>query len=227
MFAMLIIYLVDWRGVGQEFSKSKLVQFIRRFGFTAFSNYNNQWIYYVGWIGVSLLLTHERRIKLDWNGTLLVLVVSLVLYYLVMRAWEKIKYLGSIEWMIGTLGAALTPSKWQPESVRNLKWYQKGQLDVQGGFYQVESVSVVTPDAKYHAQLQDSRLINKLTKYSLFSIIFLPFTVVMLLLARNIQKNEGSNPMVKSAIRLSWIGTIITVALVLVCFVVTPKMFGA
>jgi hypothetical protein len=155
-----------------------------------------------------------------------VLVVSLVLYYLVMRGWEKIKFLGSIEWMIGTLGAALIPSKWQPEKLRNLKWYQKGQLDVQGSFYQVESVSVVTPDALYHAQLQDSHLIAKLTKISLFSILFLPFTVVTLLLARNIQKKEGSNPRVKTAIRLSWIGTIITVALLLVCFVLTPKMFG-
>ena len=226
MFAMLVIYLVDWRGIGPAFSRSKPVQFVRRFGFTAFSNYNNQWLYYIGWIGVSLLLTGERRIKLDWTGTLLVLVVSLVLYYVVMRGWEKIKYLGSIEWMMGTLGAALTPSRWQPERLRNLKWYQKGQLDVQGSFYQVESVSVVTPDASYHAQLQDSRLIAKLTKISLFSIIFLPFTVVTLLLARNIQKKEGSNPMVKTAIRLSWIGTIITVVLLLVFFVVTPKMLG-
>ncbi len=227
MFAMLIIYLVDWRGIGPEFSKSKLVQFVRRFGVAAFSNYNNQWIYYVGWIGISLLLTDQRRIKLDWTGTLLVLVVSLVLYYLVLRVWEKVNYVGSIEWMMGTLGATITPSKWQPEGLRNLKWYQKGQLNVQGSFYRVESVSVVRPDQAYHAQLQDSRLIAKLTKVSLFSIIFLPFTVVTLLLARNIQKKEGSNPMVKIAIRLSWVGTIITVALLLVCFVVTPKMFGA
>ncbi len=226
IFVMLTIYLVDWRGYGPEFSQSKLVQFIRRFGFTAFSNYNNQWLYYMAWIGVSILYTGQRRIKLDWNGTLLVLVVSLVVYYLVMRGWEKVKFVGSIEWMIGTLGAALTPSKWQPESLRNLKWYQKGQLDVQGGFYQVESVSVVTPDATYHAQLQDSRLVAKLSKISLFSVIFLPFTVATLLLARNIQKKEGSNPMVKTAIRLSWIGTIITLTLLLVCFVVTPRMLG-
>jgi hypothetical protein len=226
MFVMLIIYIVDWRGIGAQFSRSKPIQFIRRFGFTAFSNYNNQWLYYAGWIGVSLLLTGERRIKLDWNGTLLVMVVSFVLYYLVMRGWEKIKFVGSIEWAIGTLGAALTPSRWQPESIRNLKWYQKGQLDVQGSFYQVKSVSVVTPDVAYHEQLKDSRLVAKLTRISLYSIIFLPFTVITLLLARNIQKQEGENPMVKSAIRLSWIGTIITVVLLVVFFIVTPKMFG-
>jgi hypothetical protein len=153
-------------------------------------------------------------------------VVALVLYYLVMRAWEKIKYLGSIEWAMGTLGAALTPSRLQPESLRKLKWYQKGQIDVQGSFYQVESVSVVTPDAAYHAQLQDSRLINKLAKISLFSIIFSPFTLVTLPLARSIQKKEGPNPMVKTAIRLSWVGTVITVALVLVFLILTPRMLG-
>jgi hypothetical protein len=226
MFVMMIIYLVDWRGYGPEFSKSKIVQFIRRFGFIAFSNYNNQWLYYLTWIGVSILYTGQRRIKMDWNGTLLVLVASLVVYHLVMRVWEKVKFIGSIEWMIGTLGAALTPSKWQPESLRNLKWYQKGQLDVQGGFYQVESVSVVTPDETYHAKLQDSRLIAKLAKISLFSVIFIPFTFATLLLARSIEKNEGPNPMVKTAIRLSLIGIIITVALLLVFFVVTPKMLG-
>jgi hypothetical protein len=226
MLAMISIYLIDWRGYGPEFSKSKIVQFIRRFGFTAFSNYNNQWIYYIAWIGVSIIFTGQRRIKLDWNGTLLVMVVSILIYYLLMRGWEKVKFIGSIEWMLGTLGAAITPSKWQPENLQNLKWYQKGQLDVQGGFYQVESISVITPDSTYHAQLRDSRLISLLSKISLLSVIFIPFSIVTLLLARDIQKKEGSNPIVKTAIRLSWIGTIITVSLLLMCFVVTPKMLG-
>ncbi|MCX6649833.1 MAG: hypothetical protein NTV61_10680 [Candidatus Bathyarchaeota archaeon] len=224
MLAMIVIYLVDWRGYGPDFSKSRLIQFIRRFGFTAFSNYNNQWLYYMAWILVSILLTGQRRVKLDWNGTLLVMVVSYVAYYLVMRGWEKVRFIGSIEWLMGTIGAAITPLKWQPESLRGLKWYQKGLLDVKGDFYEVESVSVITPDSTYHAQLRDSRLIAKLSKISLFSVIFIPFTVVTLLLARDIQKKEGSNPMVNSAIRLSWIGVIITVAILLVCFFVTPKM---
>jgi hypothetical protein len=224
MLAMIVIYLVDWRGYGPDFSKSKPVQFIRRFGFTAFSNYNNQWLYYVAWILVSILLTGQRRVKLDWNGTLLVMLVTYVAYYLVMRGWEKVRFIGSIEWLMGTIGAAITPSNWQPESLRSLKWYQKGQLDVQGDFYQVESVSVITPNSTYHAQLRDSRLIAKLSKISLFSVIFIPFTVITLLLGRDIQKKEGSNPIVNSAIRLSWIGIIITVAILLVCFIVTPKM---
>lgn len=97
---------------------------------------------------------------------------------------------------------------------------------MQGSFYQVESVSVVTPDASYHAQLKDSRLVAKLARISLFSVIFLPFTVVTLPLARSIQKKEGSNTMVKTAIRLSWIGTIITVILLLVFLFVTPDMLG-
>jgi hypothetical protein len=224
MLAMIVIYLVDWRGYGPDFSKSKPVQFIRRFGFTAFSNYNNQWLYYVAWILVSILLTGQRRVKLDWNGTMLVMLVTYVAYYLVMRGWEKVRFIGSIEWLMGTIGAAITPSNWQPESLRSLKWYQKGQLDVQGDFYQVESVSVITPNSTYHAQLRDSRLIAKLSKISLFSVIFIPFTVITLLLGRDIQKKEGSNPIVNSAIRLSWIGIIITVAILLVCFIVTPKM---
>ena len=128
--------------------------------------------------------------------------------------------------MIGTITAALTPAQWQPESLRTLKWYQKGQLDVQGSFYQVESVSVITPDAAYHAGLQDSRLIAKLSKISLFSVIFIPFTVITLLLARDIQKREGPNPEVKTAIKLSWIGTMITIVLLLVCLFITPKMIG-
>jgi hypothetical protein len=225
MLAMIVIYLVDWRGYGGDFSKSKPIQFIRRFGFTAFSNYNNQWLYYMGWILVSTLLTGQRRIKLDWTGTLLVMVVSYIAYYLVLKGWEKVRFIGSIEWMMGTIGAAVTPVKWQPENIQGLKWYQKGLLDVEGGFYQVESVSVVTPDATYHTQLRDSRLISKLSKISLFSVIFIPFTVITLLLAQDIQKKEGSNPIVKTAIRLSWIGVIITAAILLACFFVTPKMF--
>lgn len=226
MLAMIIIYLVDWRGYGPDFSKIRLVRFIRRFGFIAFSNYNNQWIYYIAWIGVSLLLTGQRRVKLPWEGVLLIMVASLIAYYLVMRGWEKVKFIGSIEWMIGTLGALLTPARMQPKRLQGLKWYQKGQLDVQGSFYNAESVSVVEPGAEYHARLGDSRMISKLSKISLFSVVFIPFTVITLLFAREIRKREGQNPIVRTAIRLSWIGTVITAVLVLLCFILTPDMLG-
>ncbi len=139
--------------------------------------------------------------------------------------WEKVSFIGSIEWVIGTIASAIIPSKRDPNKSTK-KWYQKGRLDVQGAFYNVESVSVVTPDENYHANKQDSKMIAKLSKIALASILFMPFNIVTLFLALGIKKKEGPNHAVKQAITVSIIGTVITVALVVAFSILTPNMLG-
>jgi hypothetical protein len=124
-----------------------------------------------------------------WEGVLLVLFGILLLYQLILIAWERVGFIGSIEWMIGTIAYTIIPAKRDPNK-QNKKWYEKGKLNVQGAFYNVESVSVITPDAEYHANKQDSKMILKLSKIALFSILFMPFSIITLYIARGIKNKK-------------------------------------
>jgi hypothetical protein len=225
MLTMMIIYLVDWRGIGHQFANNRIVRFVRRFGFTAFSNYNNQWLYFIVWIGVSLVIMGQPRADMLWDGTLLVLFGTLLVYTLILLTWEKVGFIGSIEWAIGTIASTIVPSRRDP-SKAGKKWYQRGKLDVQAAFYNVESISVITPDANYHTNKEDSKMLAKISKIALFSLIFMPFNIVTLFMSRGIKKTEGPNPALKQAVIVSVIGTAITVAFIVVLSVLTPHMLG-
>lgn len=224
-FTMLVIYLTEFRGVGGRFANFRTVTIVRRFGFTAFTNYNNQWYYTLVWILVSLAITGERRAHMLWGGVIVVLLFSVLAYHYIMRLWEKVGYVGSIEWMIGSIAAVLIPAKRDPTK-KALKWWQRGQLDVKNAFYEAEWLSVITPDAAYHDAKCDSHLVAKLAKIALGSVIFFPFTVFTLLIALDVKKTEGDNPALTRALRVSIIGTIITVIFLIFCFAVTPNLLG-
>jgi hypothetical protein len=225
IFTMLVIYLVEFRGIGAKFANIKMVRFVRRFGFTAFTNYNNQWYFYIVWIIVSLIFTGQRKVDLLWEGTLTVLVLSILLYHGIMLLWEKVGYIGSIEWMIGTIGMAIIPVKKNTVNA-DKKWWQKAKLDVQGAFYSPEWMDVITPDDAYHAEKRDSQIVEKIAKISLASVLFFPFTVFTLIMAIDAKKVEGDNPHVRKALKISQIGTIITIIFLIFCFIATPTLLG-
>ena len=224
MFSMMTIFLVDWRGIGSEFANNRYVQYVRRFGFISLTNYNIQWIIFAVWIVVSTIFTGQRRVKLMWDGTLTALVATLLIFTLILTLWERFNYTGSLEWIMRTIGLNLIPAKGEEEEKK--KWYEKGDLNVEDSFYNVEWVSVVTPDDDYHAQLKDSKLISKLSKLSFFSIIFMPFNIITLIAARDIQKRESKNPALKQAMIISAAGSIITIAVFISSLVLTLEMLG-
>ncbi len=225
MVAMMTIYLIDWRGMGGAFANTRLIRFVRRYGFIALTNYNNQWLYFLVWIVVSLFVTGNRRVDMLWGGTILVLLGTLLVYHLVLITWEKTGFLGSMEWMIGTIAYRLIPTRRDPGK-QNSRWYEKGRLDVQSAFYNVESVDVITPDDDYRANNQDSKMIAKLSKIALFSILFMPFNLITLYLALDIKNRENPNPALKQAICISAIGTVLTAVLLVLLSVLTPKSVG-
>ncbi len=222
MLTMMTIFMVDWRGIGKEFANNRVVRFIRRFGFTSLTNYNNQWVIFAVWIAVSLLLTGQRRVTLMWDGTLAILAITLAVFTLGMLLWERVDYVGCIEWIMRTIGINLIPSRVTEETKQ--KWYEKGRLDTENSFYNVEFVSVVTPNADYHAKQKDSKIIAKISKACLFTVIFMPFNIFTLFAALDIKKKEGENPALRQAIIVSAVGTVITLAVVALSLFVTPKM---
>ncbi len=221
MFAMVTIYLVDWRGIGHEFGNNRIVRFIRRYGFISLTNYNNQWLIFGVWVAVSILLTGQQRVKLMWDGVLLVFGVILVIFPVIMILWEKIDYVGTLEWAMRTIGLNLIPARHIDDKS---KWYEKGKLDVENSFDKVEFISVITPDAAYHAEKRDSKMISKMAMACFLSVIFMPFNIVTLLTALDIKKKEGENPALRRAILFSAGGTAITLIIFLLSLFITPKM---
>lgn len=134
LLAMLVIRLTEYRGKAAQVARRW--EWVRRFGFIAFTIYTIQWVYFLMHYLVSLSLGYEPYARLTWGGTWMVVVLSLVALHLLMRVWERFGYIGSIEWAIVSLTNLLSPIKKQVSQLDQApRWYQRGSLNVQGVFY--------------------------------------------------------------------------------------------
>ncbi|MFW9921926.1 MAG: hypothetical protein ACFFDW_01410 [Candidatus Thorarchaeota archaeon] len=143
MLVMFLFRLIEFRGKSKKVSDR--TRFIRRFGTVAFSNYNNQWIYYVIFCLTSLTIWFTPYAKLYWGGTFLTIFITLGVYSLLLLGWEKIKYIGSLEWFIRTITNNVVPvrkRKFDP----SIKWWQKGLIDVEKSFYHPEWIDLSNPE---------------------------------------------------------------------------------
>lgn len=135
LLAMLVIRLTEFRGKAAQVARRW--EFVRRFGFIAFTIYTIQWVYFLMHYLVSQSLGHEPYAKLTWGGTWLVVASSLLALHLLMRVWERLGYVGSIEWAIVSLTNVLSPITKQVSQLGQApRWYQRGRLDVKGIFYE-------------------------------------------------------------------------------------------
>nr|MDO8110665.1 hypothetical protein [Candidatus Sigynarchaeota archaeon] len=116
---MIIVRIVEFRGNGKNFAAK--TTFIRRFGFVAFTIYNIQFVYFIARFIITSVFYGEPYIRMDWGGTFTTLVLALAMFHLIMIAWERAKYIGSIEWMIGTIAAYVIPGR-----KNDAPWYRKG-----------------------------------------------------------------------------------------------------
>ncbi|NHJ48717.1 MAG: DUF1624 domain-containing protein [Asgard group archaeon] len=107
MILMFLFRMIEFRGKGGFFAKRTKV--IRRFGTIALTNYNNQWIYHLFFFLISLLLTSEFYKSVLWGGTFLILFLTLVTFIFLLWLWEKIGYIGSLEWTIRSFTNNVVP----------------------------------------------------------------------------------------------------------------------
>jgi hypothetical protein len=142
-----------------------------------------------------------------------------------MRLWEKFNYRGSLEWFMGTIGYYIVPVK-KSESLMAKKWYQKGDLAVDGAFYNAEWVNIVEETEEYHRSKRDSR-ITMIFAIAAFCVpLFIPFTAGWLFVTIKTRKIEGKNKQNKIALILCIIGTVLTGLFTIALFVLNPTMLG-
>ena len=107
-------------------------------------------------------------------------------------------------------------------SLKDKKWWQKGDIDMQETIYCKKWVNIVEKNETYHKAKTDSRVSMILSIFSLAIPIFFAFSVITLPMSIKARKNEGINKKNTTALILSIIGVVITVGFFVVVFAFTP-----
>ncbi|MHA1221586.1 MAG: hypothetical protein ACTSQB_07620, partial [Candidatus Heimdallarchaeota archaeon] len=156
----ILLRLIEFRGISHKFAERTKI--IRRFGTVAFTNYNNQWIFFIIWELTSLMFYQTHYQKLLWFGMFVVIILTISIYSLILWGWEKIGYILSLEWFIRTIANNAVPLRRQrfPEDT---KWWQRGLIDAQRNFYNVDWVNISsTPSSTIDDSSFDSLSIDEL-----------------------------------------------------------------
>ncbi len=194
---MVVVRVVEFRGRGKEFADK--TRFFRRFGFVAFTIYNIQWLYFLVWFIISSTIYGHPYLQLDWVGTFLTMAITFLILHGILLAWERVKYIGSLEWTIGTISAQIIPAR----KVDDQKWWQSGQLNVEEAFYNAEWLNVIEKDEIRHDLQADSKFAYKM---SFFGFLFFPISFITYIIARGSKRTEQDNTYNKRALIISLTG---------------------
>ncbi|NHJ05944.1 MAG: DUF1624 domain-containing protein [Candidatus Heimdallarchaeota archaeon] len=230
MLVMFLFRMIEFRGKSKAFSDK--TRFVRRFGIVAFSNYNNQFIYYIMFYLLSIAFFPVAYTKFYWGGTFLVIIASLLVYMLFLLGWERIKYIGSLEWFIRTFNNNVIPVNRKRFDI-SVKWWQKGQIDVEGVFYHPEWIDLVNPNEEKKqneeqviSEQRDSKLALILSIVGLVTLIFNAASIFGLFVSLNARKLEGKNKRNTASIILSIIGCVLFVTFYIICFIIKIGSLG-
>lgn len=206
---LLVFRLVEFRGKAESFAKKTL--FFRRFGFVAFSVYTFQFIdVFVIFIlsmipGFPAFAPNMMNVVQIWFAIILILL----LWYVILFAWEKVDYAFGMEWSIAKLSEVLIPIKRQAEEGR-LIWWKTTRLDPQASLHNAEWIEIIPESGIDHENLKESRLAFKMAICGFF---FFPCFALAALIGNSSAKIEGVN-------KYNKIGKILGSIMFLVCLIV-------
>jgi hypothetical protein len=222
LIIVVFLRLVEFRGNAAPFAKATTT--IRRFGFVAFTVYCTQFVYYIcDFIVTSIIGTPYQH--LHWEGTFIIIIFALFAFHGILYLWEKVNFVGSIEWMIGTISYSIIPARKAETKEGDIiqKWWQKGSLDVKGTFYSPNWINIIERNEVDHVALKESRLSLKV---ALIGLLFFPFALTALSLAINSQKTEQKNKFNQKARIIAILGMIFFAIWVPVTSFVSLGMLG-
>lgn len=223
MMVVLVLRMVEFRGIGAQFAKKTLP--VRRYGFIAFTNYTIQTVNWLVFYAMGIVLYGIPYHQMSWGGTLISIALVLLAYYGIMLLWERVKYTGTLEWCIGTIAYNLLPGKKGTKNAYK-KWWQKGQLDPQGALINADWVNIAEDRDVGHERLADSKLAFKFALIGLLSVVFIPTVFVTLRIALTSEKTEGKNKYNYAAKIVSIVGICLVLFVFWALFFITPAMLG-
>jgi hypothetical protein len=223
ILTMIALYLVEFRGRSSQFARR--TKYIRRYGIIAFTNYNNQWLYWLSFALIPLMFGLNSYTRMLWGGTLLMVLTTIIFYTIILYLWGLINYRFSFEWLMRSIGYLLLPIR-RTGTLKDKKWWQKGDIDVKGIIQKGEWIDIVEKNEAYHKAKTDSKVSMILSIFSLAIPIFFAFTIITLPMSIRARKNEGVNKKNTTALVLSIIGIVITVAFFALAFAASPSSLG-
>jgi hypothetical protein len=135
--------------------------------------------------------------------------MTVLLWEVVLRSWERIGYAFGMEWWIAKAAEKLFPGK-RSGPKRKMKWYEVRRLDPSGYLHNPEWQNIRYANHERH---EDSRLGLYLNAVGL---LFYPFAFVGTLLAYQSKKKEGRNNIRTKALTLGIIDTILFTVFIVV-----------
>ncbi|MCD6336783.1 MAG: hypothetical protein J7M01_00940 [Candidatus Marinimicrobia bacterium] len=223
LLIMSMIRLVELRGKAKAFGNK--TRFIRRFGFVAFTNYTIQFMYFVAmfisldWIFGGI---YDRNVGL-WGETIVTVILGITIMALINWLWEKIRFAGSLEWMVKQTNYFLNPVRRRILKEKGVKWYQAGLLNVQGALYNADWSNIVEASEVDHEAGEDSILARKLAQVG---FVFPIYSIVGFLMARKAKESEGKSPENKKALIWSTVSVVFFFVWLVAFFILSPSSFG-
>jgi hypothetical protein len=223
LLIMSILRMVELRGKAKAFGNKTL--FIRRFGFIAFTNYTIQFMYYIAaFIAIDWIFGNIYGPNVGlWGETLLTVILGMSFMYLINILWEKIRFAGSLEWMVKQSNYFLNPIRRKMLNEKGVKWYKAGLLNVKDILYNAEWENIIELKDIDHEKKEESILARKL---SLVGFVFPFYSIVGFFMARKASTHEGANPENKKARIWSAISLLFFIAWLIAFFILSPASFG-
>jgi hypothetical protein len=191
---LIFIRLIEFRGKAVPFAQKTL--YIRKFGFIAFTIYNYQYIDVIPRAFISLIPgVNAITSRVNGNLTLLVLGGIYLTWWGVMWLWEKVNYVGGMEWMIAVITRAILPREKYKNTDKSItktkpKWWQVDRMNVRGILYDAQWINIIPPEKVDHANMKDSKLAYKLSFLGIFVVILAFFALDVAIESR---ATEGKN----------------------------------
>ncbi len=220
----LLFRLVEFRGRSKVFSDK--TRYVRRFGTVAFSIYNNQFLYFIVFAFTSWVIKRTAYTKLPWWGTFLTIGITFLLFHFILLGWEKIKYTGSLEWLIRSTANSLVPAR-KDAFDESVKWWQKGKVDVDKTFYNADWIDLDEKDKdESKANKIESKFSFRLAIISLCSILFIAVNIISLFVSIRARKLDGKNKHNTAGLVISIIGNVLILTVIIVTLAIKVGALG-
>lgn len=223
LLIMSMVRMVEMRGKAKAFGDKST--FIRRFGFVAFTNYTIQFMYYVAaFISIDWIFGKVYANNVGfWGETIVTVILGITILALINLLWEKIRYAGSLEWMVKQMNYALNPVRRRTLKEKGVKWYQAGLLNVKDSFYHADWQNIVETDEVDHTAAEDSILARKLAQVG---FVFPIFSFVGFFMAKKARSTEGESKENQKARVWSTVSLVFFFVWLIAFFILSPSSFG-
>ncbi len=223
----LIFRLVEFRGKSVAFAKKGA--FIRRFGMVPFTMYTfHRSLAMIPLAILSVIFARDMMIdchNIDIFATLALIAVCILFMHALMKVWERKDYIVSLEWMIGTIGAAIIPVRVKKD-VGKSRWYRRGARSQKEIFYDVQWIDIFKEGDNGGDQYRDSKLAFKVALAGLVSIVAFPATIIGFGIVKSSAKLEGANKYNRRAKIVAIIAAIVNLVVLTVFYFLSLDILG-